>query len=227
MIILNDFPLQINIDRVLRAQGMIPELVNNKRPKLVALTQEAIDIGCEYLDPRAILEIFSVEQIIHNRIILSDGNSIQGKLLGEQLFAANKIVAAVCTVGERIDKFVSDLFPDNPALALAVEGLASAATEILGNSVCNYIDMNLVNEDMKATIPINPGMVGWSVEDGQPQIFALLEADRIGIRLDPTRLMKPLKSLSMIVGIGKDTGSQTKVCDLCNLKQACKFKPNS
>ena len=67
MIILNDIPLQINIDQVLRAQGMIPDLVKNKRPKLVALTQEAIDIGCQYLDPRAILEIFSVEQIIHEQ----------------------------------------------------------------------------------------------------------------------------------------------------------------
>lgn len=227
MIILNDIPLDINIDQVLRAQGMIPDIIKNKRPKLVALTVEAISIGSQYLEPRAILEIYSVEQIIHDRIVLSNGKSIEGKLLGEQLFSANNIVAAVCTIGDKIDKYVSELFSEKPALAMAIEGLASAATEMLGNTVCNYIDSNLVTDNMKASIPINPGMIGWSVEEGQPQIFSLLETDLIGIQLDSTRLMKPLKSLSMLVGIGMDTGSQTKVCDLCNLKQACIFRPNT
>jgi hypothetical protein len=64
---------------------------------------------------------------------------------------------------------VANTFSENPALALAIEGMASAATEVLGNTFCNYLESLVGKEDLMINLPINPGMVGWPVEEGQPK----------------------------------------------------------
>lgn len=221
MPILKDVSLTIEIDQVLAAQGLNPSLVRTKRPKLVELTRKAIEVGSPLLEPRAIIEQYPVSRVVHNRIDLTDGHYLQGELIGNQISSASSIAVAVCTIGEKIDEFVSATFSHNPALAMAVEGLASAATEILGNHVCSYVESHMLIDGMKMSNPLNPGMIGWPVEEGQPQIFALVNASHIGVQLEASGLMKPLKSLSLVIGLGTKLEQKIQQCDLCTLKKTC------
>jgi hypothetical protein len=128
---------------------------------------------------------------------------------------------AVCTLGKRISEFAISLFSTKPAMAIAVEGMAAAATEVLGNQICHIID-NLANsEGLKTSIPLNPGMIGWPVEEGQSQIFSCLDTLPIGVTLDATYLMKPLKTLSMVIGAGKDINNLGISCDYCSIQKTC------
>lgn len=217
--------IPISIDQVLRAQGMDPVLVRERSSKLIELTEEGICLGYEYLQPEAVYDSFEIDSIYHNKIVLSNGKCLTGELVGKILSHAEKVTLIVCTVGDQISEYILSLFSQKPALAMAVEGMAAAATEILGNHICSVIDEIATAEGLLSSIPINPGMIGWPVEEGQPQIFASLDTSSIGVILDPSGIMKPLKSLSMAIGVGKDMDKEGTICDHCSLNKTCTHKP--
>jgi hypothetical protein len=224
MPILKDIPLSIMVDQVLKGQGMDPARVRESRPKLVALTEQAITIGIPMLAPAAIYERFQVLSLIHNRINLAGGCFLQGELIASQLAKAEEIVIAVCTIGGAISKRAVDLFDEDPALAMALDGLASVATEALANVLCSRINAFAAADEKKTSLPINPGMIGWSVEEGQTQIFSILDTSSVGVSLDIAQFMVPLKSLSLVIGLGTELETSGKTCDFCVLQKTCRYK---
>jgi hypothetical protein len=67
-------------------------------------------------------------------------------------------------------------------------------------------------------------MVGWPVEQGQPQIFDLLDAGEIGVQLNESTMMLPRKSLTFVLGIGKELMAGGRTCDYCSLKETCWYR---
>lgn len=224
--ILTDLPLVVDIDLVLRAQGLKPDLVKTKSPKLIEITQKAIETGKTLIEPRVVYERFVVQRVTSNGLELKNGKSLSGELISTHFKKCRNIAAAICTIGGEIDAITSESFHQNPAFSMALEGFASAATEILGNSFCNYLDTMVKSEGLSTSLPVNPGMVGWPVEEGQPQLFSLLDFSSIGVKLEESGLMKPLKTLSMVIGIGHEVNHHSKSCDLCNLQKTCLYRPD-
>ena len=74
---------------------------------------------------------------------------------------------------------------------LALEGVGSAAVEALANAVCVYFEEKAAEENLRSTIPLSPGMIGWPLEQGQSPIFKLLDTKEFGISLTPSSLMLP------------------------------------
>lgn len=223
--ILFDLPINIGVEQVLRAQGMKPDLVKKRSQKLFDIGKKAIDIGLENIEPRVTFEKYSIQKITPNCIQLNNGKSLEGESISKQLPDAQHLVAAICTIGGKIDELTSETFSTDPALALALEGFASSAVEILGNTFCNHMDELVASENLYTSLPINPGMVGWPIDVGQPQLFSLVDSVGIGVNLDSTGLMRPLKSLSLVIGIGSNPKRHHKSCDLCNLQKTCQYKP--
>ena len=109
-------------------------------------------------------------------------------------------------------------------MGLALEGVGSAAVEALANAACNYFEEKAHEENLGSTIPLSPGMIRWSVEEGQPQIFKLLDTDEIGVSLTTSYLMLPRKTLSMVIGIGADIKAGGKTCDYCQMNETCVYQ---
>jgi cobalamin-dependent methionine synthase I len=59
-------------------------------------------------------------------------------------------------------------------------------------------------EDKAVTIRLSPGYCDWLLEE-QRKIFSLLDADKVGVELTDSYLMKPRKSISGIFGIMPST----------------------
>ena len=224
--ILTDLPLEITAEDVIRAQGLVFKVVQTKSPRLIDATRKAVKVGYPYLEPRVVFERYAISEFTSTGIMLENSISLEGELIKQHFKDSKEIVAAVCTVGERIAEFISQTFPQDIALAMALEALASSATEILGNSLCNYFDRLVGEEGLFTILPINPGMQGWPVEIGQPQIFSLIDSKSIGVTLEDSGLMRPLKSLSMIIGISRFKRPHQKSCDLCSLQNNCPYKPD-
>jgi cobalamin-dependent methionine synthase I len=133
-------------------------------------------------------------------------------------------VAAVCTVGQAIDDVVSGAMDDDPLFGLALDGLGSAAVEALATSASNRFEAEAAAAGLETTIPLSPGMVGWPVERGQPELFALVRPDEAGVRLTSTWMMSPRKSISFVLGIGPDVRTSGRTCDYCSLKDTCRYQ---
>jgi hypothetical protein len=65
------------------------------------------------------------------------------------------------------------------------------------------IRSQLAEQGFKTTRSLNPGIPGWEVTQGQPQIFNALPAGDIGVSLTESGIMMPKKSLAFVIGIMK------------------------
>ncbi len=230
MPILNDWQLPLNIDDVLRAQGAEPEVIRKRRPGLIANTEKAITIGKSLLHPAVLYEKYPVNRFIHERLELmstspTDGKvQLAGALIAQHLAAAQEIIVMVCTIGAELDDTVSSLFKSDPVTAVALDGVGSAAVELLAIQACNLFEAEALEKGFKTSMPLNPGMVGWPVEEGQPQIFSLLDSESIRVSLTESCMMVPNKSLSMVLGIGKEMSAAGSGCDYCSLNGVCRYQ---
>jgi hypothetical protein len=224
MPVLRDWELALDADKVLWGQGADPARVRARRPKLAEIAEAAIAEGRPLLSPVVLYRRFPVVGLRHKRLFL-DGGSLFGSLIASHLAAASEVIVAVCTVGDGVAGVVSEKFQTDPVRALALEGLAGAAAEALAEAVCRRFDALALAEGLQTSIPLNPGMIGWPLEEGQAQIFNLIDAAEIGVALDPgTYLMRPLKSLSLVIGLGHDLNPTGQTCDFCSMRETCRYK---
>jgi hypothetical protein len=107
---------------------------------------------------------------------------------------------------------------------LALDGAGNAAVEALARSVCRWVEKRAATLGLDATNPLNPGMLGWPVEEGQAQIFTSLQDESDEIKLSEGSLMVPLKSLSFVVGMGSGVLNTDNPCLFCVLKGNCRYQ---
>jgi hypothetical protein len=102
--------------------------------------------------------------------------------------------------------------------------VGSAAVEALANAACKHFEVQANALGLKSSIPISPGMVGWPVDEGQPEIFAILEPAQVNVSLSEHGLMTPRKSLTMVMGFGTEMQTSGKTCDYCAMRETCRYQ---
>ena len=216
--------LKIDADMVLRGQGADPAIIRQRRPRLVEFAERALAEGMELIEPTAAYRILPVEKISHERFLLEGGVRLTGSLLAKHLGCAEQIAFLVCTLGAGLENRVSVLMRENPAYAFALDGFGSVAAEALGLVICSELEMEAQSSGLFTSIPLNPGMIDWPVEVGQPQIFSVLDADLIGVALNENFQMNPTKSVSMVLGISHFSFSAGRPCDFCSMNETCRYQ---
>lgn len=110
------------------------------------------------------------------------------------------------TVGDRVGRRIGELFDrQDPAVAYLLDAIASAAADRLSDRLAEHFGARLVERevapDQARVLPYSPGYCGWDVS-GQGRLFARLRPEEIGIHLNPSFLMTPLKSVSGVLVAG-------------------------
>lgn len=217
-----DWQLDLDVDRVLRGQGADPAMAR-RRPALVEVAERALRDGFPLLSLAVVSETYSVAGLQHERLRLQGGGILAGRLVAQHLRAAERVVVVVCTVGEALDAVITEVMPEDPVFALALDGLGSAAVESLAAAASHHFEQAALRQGLQTTIPLSPGMVGWPVAEGQTQIFSLVNAGEIGVRLNAGAMMIPRKSISLVLGQGTQVSSEGSTCDFCSLKETCRY----
>jgi hypothetical protein len=222
--ILKDWRNGLDIDSVLRGQGADPALIRSRRPAVAGLAERALAEGMPLLDPIVIYRRLPVESVRHERIALRGGRLLTGKLVAQHLAAAQEIVALAATIGSGVEDFISQVLKHDTVFALALDGFGNAAINTLATATCHYFSEAAATGGMDTTIPLSPGMMGWPLEVGQKEIFAVLDTDGISLKLTPHGVMIPRKSLSMVVGLGPEVLKGAKSCDYCSMQATCRYQ---
>ena len=223
-VVARDWQLSIDADMVLRGQGADPAVIRQRRPRLVEIAERAALEGATLIDPAAVYRTLPVTSVKHQHLTLAGGAQLTGSLLIDQLAPAQFITLIVCTIGSRLDERISALMASDPALALALDGFGSVATEALGAAVCHRLEETAAQQQHCASVPLNPGMIGWPVDVGQPQIFSLLDTAAIGVTLNDSAQMIPRKSASMVLGFAPTPFTAGRACDFCALRNTCRYQ---
>ena len=223
-IVIRDWQLNIDADMVLRGQGADPAMIRARKPRLAEIAERAVREGLTLIKPAVVYRFAQVESVRHERLIFAAGAPLSGPLIVQHLAPARYVAVIVCTVGAAIDNHISALMPRDPAYALALDGLGSVAVEALSAELCVRLEKDAARMGHCASVPISPGMVGWPVEVGQPQIFSNLDAAAIGVTLNDSAQMIPRKSISLVLGFASTPFEEGTPCDFCALRNTCRYQ---
>jgi len=220
----NTQDLIVDVDAVLRGQGAEPQAIRKRSPRLVETAERALEEGRALLKLQTLYRDLDVEVFRHEKLVLKDGSSLSGGLVAEHLGPAERVVLILCTVGEDLEAQASAISNEDIVYGLALDGVGSAAVEALANAACRHFEDEAAVSDLQSSIPISPGMVGWPVDVGQPEIFKILEPEQIDVHLSEYGLMKPRKSLTMVLGFGPTMQTDGRTCDYCAMKETCRYQ---
>jgi hypothetical protein len=213
----------LDVNAVLRAQGADPDMARRRSPRLVALAERALRDGVPLLAPSVVQCRYRVERASHGGIRVEGGAVLTGDLVTPELGGAKAVVILAVTAGEGISELAVSRMRAEPALGLALDGLGSAAAEALANASVAAVVAGARSLGWSAGPPLSPGMIGWPLETGQRELFALLP-DGGPIRFTCPGMMRPLKSLSMVVGVGPGVPTHASTCDYCAAHARCRHR---
>lgn len=223
MPLLEGLKLRLDVDGVMRGQGADPAILRARNPRLYKIAERALEEASRLFQPQVLYRHLQIEKMVHNRVVLEGGVSLKGDLLGH-LGASREVILILCTIGPELEEFARQVMAQDSIYGLALDGTGSAAVEALANAACNHFENQAAARNWQTTIPLSPGMIGWDVKIGQPQIFDLLDSAQIGVSLDRGGYMLPLKSLSLILGLGPDLTDKGSTCDYCSMKNICRYQ---
>ena len=122
--------------------------------------------------------------------------------------------------------------PENLARSLMTEGnylegyvvdlLASALVDSAADQVQEQVRILVKQSGLQITNRYSPGYCSWNVEE-QQKLFSLFPEECCGISLSESSLMSPVKSISGIIGIGRDVKYQDYTCEICSMLN-CHFR---
>jgi len=151
---------------------------------------------------------------------------------GERLFAPwllptsgelTAIACGACTLGPDLERRVSDLFAERrPSLATALDELGNALLFAVSRRAQDRMLADANRRGLSMAGELRPGDPGLAL-DAQTAVLRLAQADAIGISLGGG-LMHPLKSCSMVLGVGIDLPAvEWSRCDHCPTREKCRM----
>jgi len=129
----------------------------------------------------------------------------------------------LCTAGPKITEHSKRLLHGADVIkGYIYDVLGSVVVEAAMDVVQNRLKEKMLEEGLNITNRYSPGYCEWDVSE-QNKLFSLLPKDFCGITLTDTCLMQPIKSVSGIMGIGKEVMYNPYTCNLCSMEN-CLYK---
>jgi hypothetical protein len=190
---------------VLRGEGIPENAPVSERVR--ELVSGAIDRYAALTDPRGIYEPISREDF--ERVYREADKNAARTPVEPVSRRAERMALFAITLGNALSEEITRLFSANePAQGYMLDAIASERADLAARMLAEAFRNELVGsgevEDSVTVLPYSPGYCGWHIT-GQRPLFEYLEPGRIGIRLNESCLMHPLKSVSgvLIAGPGE------------------------
>jgi len=224
MEILTNWSLHLDIDLVLRWQGVEPTRARQRNSPLLRIASEALQLGQPLIQPAVLVHSLPVDAAQHERLSLAGGGALSGPAITRFLAPAQEVVIVICTIGDQMELLISEAMKSEPALGMSLDGLANGAVENLGTEVCRHYEREAALRGWQCSLPVSPGMDGWPLGEAQKQLFNLVDSSFVGVHLTDSAVMLPLKTASMVLGLGENIAVQGGPCDFCNLRETCRYR---
>jgi hypothetical protein len=212
---------------VLRAQGM------RGGASLPTRVRAAFDTACELFRelaaPVGLIEDLSREEF--QTIYEGEGHNPPDTPLPAIIARGEDLALYSATLGEGVSRRIGELFDrQDMAVAYLLDAVASAAADLLSSRLAERFGGALVERGVAAdharVLPYSPGYCGWHVS-GQRRLFARLRPEEIGIHLNSSFLMTPLKSVSGVLVGGTGDGHRFRpdfdFCEACTTHE-CRLR---
>ena len=217
-------PEDVILDRaaILGSQG-IPEeaeLTDN----FERIYGEAVELFHELTEPAGIVSgitISGFEEVFRGEGLNEPENPV------EEIYRKSSYLALFAvTLGSVLSSRVTELFGGGDyALGYMLDSVSSYAADKLSDLAAKNLQPELTTKESGVSawrvLSYSPGYCGWHIS-GQRTLFDVLRPQEIGITLNESCLMTPIKSVSgvLIAGPGKihEFANSYPFCDTCRAK---------
>ena len=142
-----------------------------------------------------------------------------GKMISSFLKNIEYVALFTCTAGFEVEQFSSKYknegdFVQSYVIDATGSLLVEGAMDIVYENLKNMAAIN----NLAITNRYSPGYCDWKVAD-QQKLFSFLPKDFCNVSLSESSLMRPVKSVSGIIGIGNSVKYLGYICDVCKNTQ--------
>ncbi len=219
-----EWQLIVTADMVLQRQGASPAKIRLRQPRLVALAERAVDEAAPWIRPQVAYQILEIQDVQPSRVTLANRVHWDGPGLARKLTGAEYMIAAVATVGREIEHHILSLNKVEPAYALALDGYGTAAIGALTVAMKRFFADRAAEAQLTTTSPLYPGTNDWELAAAQAQLFSIVDTVAIGVSLNPSFLMIPCKSVSMVIAVGPKMKPAGQPCEECGASGTCRHR---
>ena len=199
--VLDDIPLAIDPDDVLRFQGY-KRAVDVPDASVRALFEEALGLGRQLMRPRAVT-CWRALVPRGDDVLVTEGEHLTVPGLAGQWGLVEHLGVAVCTIGDGLERRVAELWDARELpLAMMLDSVGSGAVESLAEYVNDVLCQDGIAAGLKVTNRVSPGYGAWDVAD-QRVLFRMCPGERVGVTLGEACFMTPTKSISFLAGAGR------------------------
>ncbi len=207
---------------VLRALGVPPDQPPGERVR--QMLAEALEAFHAEAQPRGVFAEIDAREFA--AVYEGEGDNEIPSPLAAIFPRAERLALFAATVGAPLSERIAALFDEGQlALGATLDAAASEGTELTGV----HLDRVALDEARRAgaadaatrILRYSPGSCGWNIT-GPRALFAALGPEEIGVSLNASCLMEPLKSISGVMVMGPvethDFSNDYGFCEDCRTK---------
>ena len=150
----------------------------------------------------AIIEV-DRDRSLGDTVELFSGVCLQGSGISTALSGAMAAALFAVTAGEGVEREITRLSSESVVDAFILDACASTVAETLARVAHGQIDKEATTLGLHTGYRYSPGYCDWDLSE-QGKLFDLLKPDDIGLRLGESFMMMPRKSITGVIGLGRD-----------------------
>lgn len=217
--------LEITEADVTELMGFEPGLAPEPFPETI---QRAIEKARKICRPTGGFSIFSDCSVntSNNTIIIENQQFNPDKIVVTQLKSAQQIAIFVCTAGNVITDLANEMMTNGDIMmGYVLDTIGSVVADKTAVKIQQELEKDSSIGQLKISDRYSPGYCNWDVAE-QHILFSLLPNGFCGITLSASALMWPVKSVSGIIGLGKNLIQKGYQCHWCSDKDCFVGKIN-
>ncbi len=169
--------------------------------------------------PRAVWRMF---ELLPDGTLAGTGFCPEGRDIRAHLAGCGQVILMGATLGAEAETLIRRTQAADMALALALDGCASAAIENVCDNLC--ADLAAALAPKRLTGRFSPGYGDMPLEQQETLCRVLDVERRIGVSLTAGGLMIPQKSVTALIGVSDGPGTEERRCDGCGMFANCEIR---
>ncbi len=227
MPVLSDLALEVSLVELRRLRTLHSK--NGLHPRIRALLPEVLAVveARALLQPAIAWESRRVLDADAAGVRLAGGLALtQAEAIGSLLGEAQELAMVVGSIGPALDRLAGEWFSSGREIEAFVLGeIGNLAIGKLSDQMPEHVADWAANRGLEASGALSPGGTGIDLSE-QRVVVELASANRIGVALTSTCMLTPVKSISMVIGLGHGlpTWTHAQACNLCASRDHCRLR---
>jgi hypothetical protein len=167
--------------------------------------------------------VFPLDACDSNALTINGLRLETGKIISKPFQKTDFVAVFACTAGSEVQAACSDFTARGESvMAYIMDTVGTVVVEKAMDRIASELSQEAAGMGWLTTNRYSPGYCGWHVGE-QQKLWSLLPENFCGISLNASSLMTPVKSISGLMGLGKNAVKTPYACSGCTMEH-CSYR---